>query len=307
MKVVTSGAAYIDIDAYAGCIAYAELLSLQGIPAVAASGAAWNESITPTVRSWAAPLIIDYIPAADDRFVLIDVSEPDHFDRMVVLERVEEVIDHHPGFEEYWRDKLGKRAKIEFIGAACTLVYERWKEAGLAGKMSETSARLLVAGILDNTLNFKAQVTTKRDRAAYDELLKLANLDDSWAGQYFSEAQATILADVGPSLANDTKTLRFISFPGKPVVVGQLVVWEAGEVLDKYLGTVSQVMERKSPQWLINLVGVSEGRSYLIARDTAVKEWVAKVLGATFDGPVAKANRLWLRKEIIKRDIEFVA
>lgn len=307
MRVVTSGSAYIDIDAFAGCVAYAEFLNLRGIRAVAASGAAWNESITPSVRSLDAPLVIDYIPAADDKFVLIDVSDPDHFDRMVALERVEEVIDHHPGFEQYWQARLGKRAKIEFIGAACTLVYEHWKEAGLAGKMSETSARLLVSGILDNTLNFKARVTTERDRTAYNELLKLGNLDSDWTEQYFSEAQATILAGVASSLTKDTKTLKLVSFPDKPVIVGQLVVWEAGEVLDKYLGTISQVMERKSPQWFINLVGVSEGRSYLIARDTGVKEWVAKVLNATFDGPVAKANRLWLRKEIIKQDIEFAA
>lgn len=30
MKIVTSGLKFLDIDAYAGCIAYAELLRLKG-------------------------------------------------------------------------------------------------------------------------------------------------------------------------------------------------------------------------------------------------------------------------------------
>lgn len=37
MKIVTSGSKYIDIDAYAGIIAYANLLNLNGISAKAVS------------------------------------------------------------------------------------------------------------------------------------------------------------------------------------------------------------------------------------------------------------------------------
>jgi inorganic pyrophosphatase/manganese-dependent inorganic pyrophosphatase len=45
MKIITSGASYLDIDAYACCIAYAELLNLQGIPARAVSSAKPNASV----------------------------------------------------------------------------------------------------------------------------------------------------------------------------------------------------------------------------------------------------------------------
>ena len=47
MIVVTSGSKYLDIDAYAGCIAYAKLLNLKGIKAKAISSAKQNGSITP--------------------------------------------------------------------------------------------------------------------------------------------------------------------------------------------------------------------------------------------------------------------
>ena len=42
MKIVTSGSAYLDIDAYAGCIACAELLNVLGEPAKALSSATAN-------------------------------------------------------------------------------------------------------------------------------------------------------------------------------------------------------------------------------------------------------------------------
>ncbi len=56
MKVVTSGAAYLDIDAYACCIAYAELLNHQGVEARAVSSAPLNASIPGTVLGWQSAL-----------------------------------------------------------------------------------------------------------------------------------------------------------------------------------------------------------------------------------------------------------
>jgi len=60
---------------------------------------------------------------AGDEFVLVDVSDYQHFDPAVVLEQVVEVIDHHPGFENYWAQKLGSAADILPIGAAATLIF----------------------------------------------------------------------------------------------------------------------------------------------------------------------------------------
>ena len=53
MKIVTSGSAYLDIDAYAGCIACAELLNVLGEPAKALSSAPLNDSICASLRALA--------------------------------------------------------------------------------------------------------------------------------------------------------------------------------------------------------------------------------------------------------------
>lgn len=303
MRIVTSGSAYVDIDAYAGCIAYAELLQVQGIEAAAVSTAILNESISKTVRSWEAPLRTDYVTTDTDTFTLIDVSDPAYFDKVVAVERVDEVIDHHPGFEQYWQDRIGDKADIEFIGAACTLVYERWMAADLLSKMSVTSARLLICGILDNTLNFGAKVTTERDAKAHKALLAQAELSEDWTAQYFSECQEAILEDAVTAVDNDTKTLMFNTYE-RPICFGQLVVWDGRQVLAKHSEVLRKNLSEKKPDWFMNLISVGERKSYFVTDNAGVQAWLSSLLGVEFDGSVAIADRLWLRKEVIKRDIQ---
>lgn len=303
MIIITSGYPYIDIDAYAGMVAYAELLNLQDIPAAAVSTAPLNESITSSVLSWNAPLETLYTSSRDDQFVLIDLSDPTFFEKFVVTEQISEIIDHHPGFESYWHKELGDKAQIETIGSVATIIFERWQATGLAHTISQLSARLLLTAIIENTLNFGAKVTHRRDKAAYAALLQLADLPEHWAAQYFTELQASIIADIPRTLANDTKTLEFKTFPG-PLVVGQMVVWDGKTMLTEYQELIFETFASYNKPWFLNLVSVSEKKSYFICQNAATKAWLSDLLNLTFDGFKATADRLWLRKEIIKADLK---
>ena len=306
MKIVTSGLKFLDIDAYAGCIAYAELLRLQGENAIAFSSATMNESIPKTVRSWDVNFVRTYVQNDEESFILIDVSEPDHLEKYVNIDKVEEVIDHHVGFEEFWHKRIGDKANIEFIGAACTQVYEKWLASSLLGEMSETSARLLISGILDNTLNFKANVTTSRDKVAYEELLKIANLPSEWVAQYFTECQESIFSDVQEALRNDTKIMQLSNINADSIAFGQLVIWDAEKATKEYRSKLEQVMEKMSDNWFVNIVSINEGKSYFLSSNNTVEEWANKVLGVYFISGLAKANRLWLRKEVFKQDQSYL-
>jgi nanoRNase/pAp phosphatase (c-di-AMP/oligoRNAs hydrolase) len=101
MRIITAGYTYSDIDVYGGIIAYAELLRKQGINARAVTTATLNDSIPPLVRAWKVDLAREYTPSPDDSYTLIDVSEPDYFEKFVDLGRIDEVIDHHPGLEDF--------------------------------------------------------------------------------------------------------------------------------------------------------------------------------------------------------------
>ena len=302
MKIITSGGRYLDIDAYAGCIAYAELLQQQGTDVQAVSLATLNESIPAIVRGWNAPLVTEYTPSPNDTYTLIDVSEPEYFESFVDANRIDEVIDHHPGLEEYWQERIGDRATIEHVGAACTQVYEKWEQAGIADQISERSAGLLMCGILDNTLNFGAAITNQRDKHAYQQLEKLANLPHNWPAIYFEACGRSILQNLPHAITNDLKVLKFRTFP-HTIALGQFAVWDAGSLAHESFDTFKQILGDTEHYWAMNLISIGDNKSYIITDIPEIKEWFSDTLNLQFDGNVAAADRTWLRKEIMKVDI----
>jgi DHH family putative phosphoesterase len=303
MKIVTTGTLFMDIDGYAGSIAYAELLNREEEDARAAVSSTLNASVTPTVSSWPADFQVGYESGLEDKFVLVDCSDYHALDAAVDVGRVVEVLDHHPGFESYWHERLSDKAHIEPVGAASTLVCEAWQDYGALDHISQTSARLLVCGILDNTLNFGAQITTQRDRAAYTELLKHANLPADWPAQYFSEVAMGILADVTTAVANDTK---LVDFPGQegPVAVGQLAIWDAERLVADHLPEIKAAVSRVNMRWFANIICISEGKSYIVCENPQLQKWLSGILGVQFTNNLAVASRPWLRKEMVRAALQ---
>lgn len=161
MIVVTSGKTYLDIDAYASAIAYANLLRLKGVEAKAISTAQINGSITQSLLN--LNLQLDkYEPTENDKYILIDISNKDYFEPFVKESDIIEIIDHHSGYEKYWTNKLKEKAKIEFIGSVATMIVELYEKEGVMNKISKEMATLLISAILDNTLNLKARITTRQ-------------------------------------------------------------------------------------------------------------------------------------------------
>jgi len=124
MIILTSGKKYLDIDAYASSIAYRELLKLRGIESKFVSTSILNYSITESLLN--LPFgIDDYEVSREDEFIIIDLSNKDFFENFVEEKRIIELIDHHPGYENYWKEKLKENSHIEQIGSVATIIVER--------------------------------------------------------------------------------------------------------------------------------------------------------------------------------------
>lgn len=301
IKVITSGSAYLDIDAYACCIAYAELLNLQGIPTRAVSSAKPNASVSKTVLGWGAALH-DYRPTSSDEFVLVDVSDYHHFDPLVALDRVVEVIDHHPGFEQHWAQTLGSAADIRPIGAAATQVFQRWKAAGWLSRISEQSAALLATAILDNTLNFTGQMTTTADIDAYAELAPHGKLTADWPGQYFLECQTAIESDICAALAADLKRMKPDSL--LPQVFAQMTVWDADALLERHRSTINDWMAGQGDDWLLNLISIRDQKSCLLAKPLVSQQKLSHLLSLEWHAGMAVIEPSMLRKELLKLSLQ---
>lgn len=57
-------------------------------------------------------------------------------------------------------------------------------------------------------------------------------------------------------------------------------------------------------EWLMNLICLKEGKSYIIAKNENVKRKQEKLMGSKFKEDVMILPEVWLRKEIIKKSLE---
>lgn len=301
MRVVTAGSAYLDIDAYACCIAYAELLNCQGVAARAVSGAPLNASIPERLKINGEALD-DYVPTAQDEFVLVDISDHHHFDPIVVLDQVVEVIDHHPGYEHYWAQRLGCAADIRPVGAAATQVFQRWGAADLLPKISQQSAALLATAILDNTLNLTGKMTTALDVQAYESLARLARLPADWPAQYFSECQAAIESDLAAALAADLKQMKPETH--LPQVFAQMTVWDADALLQKHRPTINRWMAEQGDDWLLNVISIRDRKSCFLAPAELSQQKLNRLLLLDWQAGLAVRAPSMLRKELLKLGLD---
>ena len=297
-QIVTAGSHYLDIDAYACMVALAELLRLQGQDAIAWSAAAYNYSVCPSLVTEGRILPeLPKDPEEKGHYIIVDVSDPEYLQKTVPLDNVVAVYDHHVGFESYWESRIGENARIEFLGAAATLIYREWKKAGLQEKMSQSSARLLVAAILDNTLNLTSANTTEEDVDTFRALCAHAKVDEAWCSAYFAEVQASVEEDLRNALRNDTKTVR--DNPVLPPKVAQLCVWDAERILFR----LPEIRGWFEDAWMLNLIDLQHRCSWFVCDDPQYQRKLGHLFGVPFEKGVAKMPTPWLRKEIIKKTI----
>lgn len=301
MIIITSGTKYIDIDAYASCIAYRELLKMRGISSKFISNSILNYSITKSLLN--LPFYTDkYEIKSNDKFIIIDLSNKDFFEEFVQENNIIELIDHHPGFEDYWNDKLGEKSHIEQIGSVATIIVEKYEEYNLLNEMNKDIAKLLMAAILDNTLNFTANITKQRDKDAYNKLEELTS-SINFKTVYFDEIQNTIENDLTNSIVNDMKiekTCRYL-----PKVLGQLTIYDITTILKK-LDVIKNTMKEYDKKWLINIICLKENKSYIICSDENVKNNTAKLFDINSDSNIIVLTPARLRKEIIKTGLEYI-
>ena len=109
----------------------------------------------------------------NEKVVLVDTTEPSQIIDGLTEENLTAIIDHH---------NLGGLkslkpiyARIEPLGCTGSIIYKILKEKNI--KIDKTSAILMIAVIISDTLNFHSPSTTKEDHIIFKELNKIAKLD----------------------------------------------------------------------------------------------------------------------------------
>lgn len=291
--VVTSGKRYIDIDGLACLIAYTEIPQEKAIAVVAAP---LNKSITQTIKKWPINYVAS-VQGEDLEFVIVDVSEFPQFPPFVKKEKIIEIYDHHFGFEKEWQ-YLGKKAKIEPVGACATIIWEEFKKRNPEKKISTLSANLLYAAISSNTLNFQASITTERDKKAFEELKAFINLPENWIAKYYQELEVDIYLNPEEAIINDTKIQ---TIKGTICAIGQIELWNSKPFITEHAQEIETALKSFDTElWFLTSPSIGEGRNYIFTKSETMKNYLRNVMGITFEGNIGITPKLWLRKEILK-------
>jgi len=291
-----------DMDSLACSIAYTELLNLEGKNATTYVPKEPTNSVTTEIKSWGFKY--EEEPKLQElenmSFVLVDTTDPHTFPKFVKEEKIIEVYDHHVGYEDKWRNKLGEKAKIEMVGACATLIWEEYKKRGFSEKISQTSAKLLYAAIISNTLNFKAALTSPRDAEAFKELASIADIPRDWVEKYFIDQEEYIYQNTRQAILDDVKIIDFPNL-GTKITIGQLELWDSKKFVMDYKPLIKEILDNfGNPRWFFNAPCISMGKTYAFTENDSIREILEKNFGFIFENGVGEANKLIERKEFVK-------
>ena len=197
--------------------------------------------------------------------------------------------------KNYWKEKIGTKAIIEKVGSCATLIWEEFIKRKKEKNISDTNANLLYTAIISNTLNFKASITTSRDKRAFNEIQKYINLPKNWIEIYFEDQEKESLINPRDAILNDTKGMGF------EYKIGQLEFWDSKKFVFNHLKEIEEILSSfGNEKWFFTSPSINEGINYLFTKNSEVKILLEKTIGAKFKGDIGTTDKLWLRKEIIQ-------
>lgn len=82
--------------------------------------------------------------------------------------------------------------------------------------------------------------------------------------------------------------------------ISQLTLWNKDFII-KNKEKVYKTIDAISPEWMLNLISLEEGKSYIIANNEIVKRKLERLFNKSFNKDIMELDSVWLRKEIIKK------
>ncbi len=295
MRFITTTYEGPDLDGYGCAMAYAELLRVQGQDARAH---VWG---TPQLEvQWLLETFkLSHADGPTDdtnaQVVLLDASSKKDLPAPLRIEQVIEIIDHRKLHEA--DQFFNAQPHIELVGAAATLVAERFKKTNVVP--SKESALFLFGGIVSNTHNFTA-ATTDRDREMAAWLKKIGEVSDELPRQMFMAKSDLSGSRLRDALFGDFKT---IAFGPIHITMAQLEIVGVTDLLTRRRGEIESILKEiqsveKTEYILLNMIDLNTNLSHILCLNEQTKAIIQHLPDATWDGLLCTNPTLVLRKQI---------
>jgi manganese-dependent inorganic pyrophosphatase len=278
----------------AGCLGYVELATMLGQAPVEARFAGVLNAETRALLAATGvpePTLVDEDPATED-IALVDTHHPNQLPAWVDHARVRVVIDHHPDGDA----SAFPRAAIqnELVGAACTLVAERFHAAGLTP--SPACTLLLLGGIVSNTLGFAAPSTCERDRVMYAWLEQTGVMEpDILAAMRVARDEALS----APTTALLDADVKIVVAQGERIALSQLEASGCSSIADRpdFWSAADEVRRaRRAAHIVVNLVDLQVGASRIAVAPGPVRSRLIDRYALVFHDGTGWSREIFLRK-----------
>ena len=206
-----------------------------------------------------------FLDAPKHNVILVDHNEASQSIKGLETANIVEIIDHH---------RLGALKTIlpiymdiEPLGSTCTIVYQQYLKHNK--KPTETVAKMLLAGLISDTVILKSPTTTKTDVDTANDLTKLAKVDLNEFAQKMFNSMGGLTVDV----ANERieSDFKIYTENGVSVGIGQcevVTLRDLDNYKDVYLKTLDEVRLKHSLNWaMLMITDVIKETSVLLTTD----------------------------------------
>ena len=210
----------------------------------------------------------DLINPVPRRVLLVDHAERGQSVPGVEEAQVVEILDHHHVGNIETRVPIP--ATFDPVGSTATLIVERYEANGI--RPEETTAKMLLAAVLSDTVIFNSPTTTERDREVVRYLEGLLDLDASEFGMEMFEASSDVSGlSAGEIVGRDLK--EYALGDGSAMSISQIETVGAGllERKDELLGALEEVRRGNGYLFAALMVTdiISQGTELLCVGDCA--------------------------------------
>ena len=206
-----------------------------------------------------------FLIAPKKNVILVDHNEVEQSIKGVETANIVEIIDHHR--LGALKTTLPIYMDIEPLGSTCTIVYQQFIKYNL--KPSEIVAKVLLAGLISDTVILKSPTTTKTDIETANELVKIAKVDlNEFAQKMFNSMGGLTIDKANEKIESDFK---IYAENGISVGIGQCEVVTLKDLDSykyEYLKTLDEVRIKNSLNWaMLMITDVIKETSVLLTTD----------------------------------------
>lgn len=206
------------------------------------------------------------------------------------------IVDHHK------LGNLGTNKPINFrnmtVGSTCTIIYELYKENKI--KIPDNIAKLLLSGIISDTLLLKSPTTTKTDEKTLNDLVKLTGIDENkLALEMFKANDVVKSKSIKEIIYMDFKSFEINK---KTIAIGQINTLNSKAILKqknsyiKFLNKESELF--KYDIFLFVITDIFKNGSYILFNQKS-KQVIKYAFGDDIDEGSFLENIISRKKQVL--------